>query len=138
MATKISTAAQNAALDAINTLLNAGAGAATIKIYTGSQPSGPGAAATGTLLAELTCSDPAAPSAASGVLTFSAITSDTNVNATGTAGWGRIADSDGNAIIDFSVTATGGSGDVTFDSVSFIAAGTCAISALTLTCPASE
>lgn len=139
MATKISDAARNAALNAIRDLIDAGAAAGQIKIYTGAQPSGgPGAAATGTLLAELTCSDPCAPAAAAGVLTFSAITQDSSVNATGTAGWFRIQDSNGNGVIDGDITATGGGGDLTFDSVNFIAGGTCQITTLTLTCPASE
>lgn len=138
MTTKISAAAQNAALNAIATLIDAGSGPGQIKIYSGGQPASPGAAATGELLAELTCSDPCGPAAAAGVLTFSAITQDSSVNATGTAGWVRIQDSNGTGIIDGSVTATGGGGDLTFDSVSFKAGGTCSITMMTLTCPASE
>lgn len=83
--------------------------AATIKIYSGSKPATPETAASGTLLVTvaisgsftstggvLTASDPAAASPA----------------ASGTAGYFRLATSGGTAIIDGTVTATGGGGDL--------------------------
>lgn len=135
MATRIATSARNAAADAVVDLLDAGAGAGYIEIRTGSQPATPNTAASGTLLATLTLSDPAFGAAASGTATASAITSDTSADATGTAGWFRGYDSTGAAVIDGSVTATGGGGDMELDSTSIVAGGTVAITAWTITVP---
>ena len=137
MSFKLSTAARNAACNALVDLIDAGAGAGTIQIRTGSQPAGPDTGATGTLLGTLTFSDPAFGNASSGVATADTITSDTSADATGTAGYFRILDSNSNAIFDGSITATGGGGDLTLNSVSIIASGTIAISAMTVTVPAS-
>lgn len=95
------TAARNAHMDDINTRLNAGSGPALMRVYDGTRPATGGTATT--LLAELTCSDPAAPSASGGVLTFSAITQDSSANATGTATWCRFVDSTGAFVMDGSV-----------------------------------
>jgi hypothetical protein len=92
------TSVRNARLDAVNAALNAGAGAGLLRIYDGTRPATGGTATT--LLAELTFSDPAAPSASGGVLTFSAITADSSANATGTAPWWRGVDSTGAAVVD--------------------------------------
>jgi hypothetical protein len=138
MATRISTAAAKAACDAVVDLLDGGAGAGYIEIRTGSQPATVATAASGTLLGTLTLSDPAfgnATTASPSVATASAITSDTNADATGTAGWFRAYDSAGTAIIDGSVTATGGGGDLTLDSTSIIAGGTIAMTSWTISMP---
>lgn len=132
---RIATSARNAACDAVVDLLDAGSGAGTIQIRTGSQPASPGDAATGTLLATLTFSDPAFGAASSGTATASSITSDTDVDASGTAGWFRALDSDSNAVFDGAITGTGGGGDIEFDNVSFVAGGTAAISSFTVTQP---
>jgi hypothetical protein len=95
-------------LDALNARLNLGAGAATLKIYDGTQPANANTAiTTQVLLAELTFTDPAAPAAAAGVLTFSAIASDASANNSGTATWARLADSNGNAVTDCDVGTSG-------------------------------
>ena len=139
MPLRLATTARNAAADGIVDLVDAGAGAGTIVIRTGAQPSNPQTAATGTVLATLTFSDPAFGNAATGTATASAITSDTNVDATGTAGWARVYDSDGadpgDAVMDMDIGQ--GSGTLSFDNTSFIAGGTAAISSMTLTCPES-
>jgi hypothetical protein len=134
--TRISTAARNAAADGIVDLLDGGSGAAKIRIYDGSQPAGPGTAVSGqTLLAELTCSDPAFGAASSGVATASAITSDTVADATGTASWFRALTSDNTAVIDGSVGTS--DADLVLDSVSIVAGGTVAVTAWTVTMPAN-
>lgn len=137
MATRISTAARNAAADAIVDLLDAGAGAGYVEIRTGSQPATPGDAATGTLLATLTCSDPAFGAASSGTATASAITDDTSADATGTAGWFRGYDSNNAAVIDGHITATGGGGNMEMASVSLVAGGLVEITSWTITMPGS-
>lgn len=101
-------------LAAINARLNLGSGAGTIKLYTGTKPTyATGAITSQVLLGTLTLSDPAGVVATVGeitTLTFSAITSDTDADATGTCTWARLADSSGNTVCDIDVTNTGGGG----------------------------
>lgn len=129
------TAVKNSALDTIKTAIDAGSGAGTIKIYTGTQPTSPAdAITTQTLLGTLTFSDPCGTSA-SGTLTMSAITQDSAADATGTATWARIADSTGATVCDIDVTATGGGGTLQFNTTSFVIGGPILISAFTISVP---
>lgn len=130
----ISTAARNAVADTLVDLLDAGAGAGTIKIYTGSQPAGPGTAPTGTLLATFTLSDPAFGSASTGVATLGSVSSVSAV-ATGTAGWFRAADSDGTAVFDGTVGTSGA--QLNLNTTSIVSGGTVSITSGTVTAPAS-
>ena len=115
-------------------LIDGGAGAGLLRIYDGSQPTNPDVAVGAqVLLAELTCSDPAFGNAADNTgkatATASAITSDTSANATGTASWFRVVDSNGLAIIDGSVGTSGA--DLNLSTVSIVATGTVAITSWT-------
>lgn len=103
------TTTANKALTQYKDDLDAGSGPGTAKIYSGTIPASPETPATGTLLAELVLSKPCGV-VADKKLTFSAIAQDTEANATGYAGYVRLADSDGNVIIDGDVTPTGGTG----------------------------
>lgn len=133
--TIISVAARNAMCDALVDLLDVG-GAGSIKIYTGTQPAGPGTAVSAqVLLGTLPLSATAFGSASSGVATAAAITSDTTADATGTATWFRAASGAGTAVIDGSVGTS--SADLILDSVSIIAGGTIAVTSWTITMPAS-
>ena len=128
-------AVKDSALDTIKTAIDAGVGAGTIKIYTGTQPTtAEDAITTQTLLGTLTFSDPCGTSA-SGTLTMSAITQDSAADATGTATWARIADSTGATVCDVNVTATGGGGTLQFNTTSFVIGGPILISAFTITVP---
>lgn len=131
----LSNAARSAAANGVVDLLDAGSGAATLKLYTASKPAGPDTAISGqTLLATLTFSDPAFGAASNGVATADTITSGTDVG-TGTATWARAADSDDNGVIDFTVGTSGS--DINFNSVTFTTSGaTVAVSSLTWTQPA--
>jgi hypothetical protein len=132
----LSTAARNAMGDALVDLVDAGSGAGTAKVYTGTKPAGPGTAiGAQVLLGTLTLSDPAFGSFASGVGTASAVTSDTTADATGTATWFRVLDSNNVAIWDG--TCGTSDADMILDSVSIIAGGTIAVSSWTITMPAS-
>ena len=132
MALGFSLTAANTALDAINTDINTGTGNALVRIYDGARPAYGGTATT--LLAELTCSDPAAGAASGRVLTFSAITQDASANAGGTASWFRIVRGDGTtAVIDGSVTVTGGGGDMQLVTTTITALQPVQITAFTLT-----
>jgi hypothetical protein len=109
MTIKISTAARNAACDAVVDLLDGGASFGKIRIYDGSQPAGPGTAiGAQVLLAEFTLEDPAFGSAATGVATLDAtpVLTTTGV-AAGTATWFRALDSNNLAVFDGSAGTSG-------------------------------
>ena len=81
----LSTAARNAAADAVAALIDQGAGAGKVKIYT---------TAFGTLLATFTMSDPAFGAAAAGVATAASLPKSTTGAANGTAAVYEVTDSD--------------------------------------------
>lgn len=118
MAIRIPTAVRNAACDAVVDLADAGAGAATIEIRTGSQPATANDAATGSVLATIPCADPAFGSASSGTAALAGVPRSVTASGTGTAGWFRLKDSDGTTVLDGSVTATGGGGELTLATTS--------------------
>ncbi len=128
----ISTAARNAALDAVTALLNTG-GAGTLKVYDGSQPAGPGTAiTTQNLLVTLTFSATAFAASSSGTATANAITSGTAVF-TATATWARIASGAGTAVFDCTVGSSGT--DIVLSTASINSGNTVSISSFTLTHP---
>lgn len=133
---KISNAVRSLAADAIVDAIDAGAAAGTLAIRTGAAPTNTTDADSGTLLATLTFSDPAFGAASNGVATASAITSDSNVDNSGTAAHFRIKDSDGTVVAQGTVGTSGA--DINFNTVSFVAGGTAAISSLTVTVPAGS
>jgi hypothetical protein len=135
---RVAAAVRNAMLDALIARIDADAGAGTIKIYTGTQPTdGDTALGAQTLLATLTFSTTSAPAASGGVITFSAITEDSSADATGTAAWARIQDNSGDNVFDCDVTATGGGGTIELNTVSIVAGGPLQITAFTITFPAT-
>ena len=134
MAFRLGTTMRNAAANGIVDTIDQGSGAGTVKIYTSTQPGSVGGTY-GTLLGTLTFSDPAFGNASTGVATASSITSDTNADASGTAGTGALLDSDANVLAD--CTCGQGSGDINFDNNVIVAGGTIAISAMTVTVPIS-
>lgn len=135
MAYRLSTNTRNKACDAIVDEIDAGAGAGTLAIRTGAQPTNVGDADTGTLLGTCTYSDPAFGAAANGTATASAITSDSSADNSGTAGHFRIKDSAGNIHSDG--TCGQGSGDLSFDNNVIVAGGVIAITSFTVTVPTS-
>lgn len=131
---KISNVARSAMCDALVDLIDGGAGAGTLLIFTGAAPANTTDGDSGTLLATLTFSDPAYGSASSGVAQESSITSDSSIDATGTAQHFRIKDSNGVVIMQGSVGTS--ASDINFNSVSFQTGGTCAVTDLPVTVPA--
>lgn len=105
MAVGLATAVRNSRLNAIRDAVDAGVSTGKLRIYDGTRPATGGTVTT--LLAELAFTDPSAPNAAGGVLTFSAIASDVSADATGTATWARIVDSAGTFVLDCSVGTSG-------------------------------
>ena len=107
----------------VATAIDAGPGAGTIKIYTGTMPTDTATAiTTQVLLGTLTFSDPCG-TVATGALTMSAITQDSAADATGTASWARIADSTGAAVMDLNITTTGGGGALTLNTTNIVMGG---------------
>ena len=135
---KISTAARNAACNALVDRIDAGTGVGTIAIRTGAPPTNVGDASSGTLLGTCTFAATAFGNAATGVATAAAITSDTNADNSGDAGYFRVYQG---AAADTAADWQGTSGnagdtpDLVFDNKTIVAGGTIAISAMTLTVP---
>lgn len=131
---KITNAAASAAADAVVDLCDAGAGAATLRIYDGTAPATADTALSGnTLLAQLTMSDPAFGAASNGVATASAITQDASADATGTASFFRILDSNAVVILQGTVGTSGF--DLNLNTVSIVAGATVSVTSLTYTQP---
>lgn len=126
MAITMTTAARNAAADAVVDLVDAGAGAGKLKIYT---------TGLGTLLATLTFSDPAFGAASTGVCTASAITSDTAADDTGTAAVFTVTDSNDAEVFRGTVGTSGA--DLNLNTVAITAGVEVSVSSFTYTQPAS-
>lgn len=129
MAYQFSTAARNAWLDAIETTVGV---SPTLEIRTGAAPANCAAAATGTVLATMTLPSDWMAAAASGSKALSGTWQDASADAAGTAGHFRI-NAGATCHIQGTVTATGGGGDMTLDSVSIAASQQVTITAFTLT-----
>jgi hypothetical protein len=135
MGYQITAAVRNAMLDRITTAVDAGSAAGKLRIYSGTPPANADAALSGnTLLADLPLSDPSFPGAASGTLTLDVtpVPEDSAADATGTASFFRLLDSDNNAVVQGTVTATGGGGDLQLNTVSLVAAGPVRVTSLTI------
>jgi hypothetical protein len=131
--TKISNAAAAAAAVAIAGLLDNG----YLRFYdstggTGQPATVNTAIGSQVLLAELRFNATAAASTTNGVITFAAITSDTDADATGTATWFRALKSDGTtAIWDGSVGTSGAT--INIPTVSIVQHAQVDVTSLTLT-----
>ncbi len=133
MSLQFRTTERNAWLTTLNTALGA---SAKLFIYSGGPPATVAAGPTGVLLSSGAVGNAAGwGSVASGVLTAAAITSDASAVASGTAGYFRWLDSSNNVICQGTVTATGGGGDLTMNSISIIIGDTIAITSWTITAP---
>lgn len=135
---KLGTTARNAGADGIADTLDGGTPPGRMEHRTGAQPTNVNDASSGTLLGTNLFSNPAFGAASTGVCTASAIASDTNADASGTAGYFRWYTGAGGdtAALAQGNTATSGA-DLNFDNNVIVAGGTIAISAFTLTQPIS-
>lgn len=138
MTIRLPVASRNATADAIADAVDAGSGAGLVRVYTGSQPASADLAATGTLLAEFELNDPAFGAATAGAasLSVSPAVSTTGL-AAGDAGWFRLLDSTETTVMDGSVTATGGGGDLIMSTVTVSIGLTLQLSSGTITMPAA-
>lgn len=126
------------AADAIVDLIDAGAGAGRLEIRTGTQPAVNGAL-TGTLLATITLSDPAfgaaSASGSGGVATASGLPlEDSSADATGTAGYGALLDSNSNVIFTGGV-ATDTSEQFQLSTLSIVSGQPVSLETMTFTQP---
>ncbi len=136
MALSFATNTANALLNVITTRIDLGSAAGTITIYSGTVPANANTALSGnTVLATLTCSDPSAASASSKTLTLSAITQDSSADATGTATFFRVMDSDANVVLQGTVTAVGSGGDLQMNTTSVVTGGPVQITSCSFTLP---
>lgn len=135
---RAATAARQAMGDAGVGLIDAGTAAGKIKIYSGTKPASVNDVVSGDslLLAELTMNDPAfGATGTDGVATAGAITGDSSADNTGDAAYFRVEDSNGTAIFQGDVTATGGGGDLELSSVSIQAGVEVNMTSFTVTVP---
>lgn len=129
MAFQFSTAARNAALDAIET---AAGTAPTLTIRTGAVPANCAAARSGTVLATLVLPSDWLAAASGGTKGIAGTWQDTSADAAGTAAHFSI-DQGGTCHIQGTVTATGGGGDMALDNVVIALLQQITITAFTLT-----
>ena len=130
----IPNAQRSRAADAVTARANNG----RLRIYGGTPPADANAALSGnTLLADLTLGATAFGAAANGVATANAITSDSSADATGTATFFRVMESDLTAVV-FQGTVGVSGAELNLSSVSVIAGGPVSVTALTYTQAASS
>src|SRR5690606_15334858 len=113
MATRISVAARNAAVNAIAALLNGG----TPEIRTGSPPESPAPADSGTLLVSTPLANPAFGSPSNGSAALAGVPRQAEAQADGTAGHARFKTSGGQAVLDVAVSGPAGNGELKLDNV---------------------
>lgn len=131
MTIQLSTAVRNAMLDSFETTIST---SAVLKIRTGTAPADCATADSGTVLATLTLPSDWMAAASSGSKAKSGTWEDTSADATGTAAHFRLYASDGTTChMQGTVTATGGGGDMTVDSVSFTAGQSFTVTSFTIT-----
>ncbi|MCA2590147.1 MAG: hypothetical protein IM509_05200 [Microcystis sp. M31BS1] len=129
MAFQFSTAARNAALDAIET---AAGTAPTLTIRTGSVPANCAATRSGTVLATLVLPSNWLADASGGTKAISGTWQDISADAAGTAAHFSI-DQGATCHIQGTVTGTGGGGDMTLDNTSIALGQQVTVTAFTLT-----
>jgi hypothetical protein len=141
MAYRLNTTPKNTVIDAHTALFNKGAfsNPASLNFYSNatSPPTNPGDALPGgsVLLSSVNFANTAFGSASAGVATANSLPISGAISNTGTCSWFRSVDGGGTVLGDGTVTATGGGGDIVFNSTSFIAGGSVQINTLTMSVP---
>ena len=127
MAVTLNTNLKNDLLDGIDAVFNSG----TLEIRTGAPP-GAGAAATGTVLVSMTLPADAFAAASGGTKAKAGTWQDLSADATGTAGYFRLANSGATRVLEGTVTITGAGGDMTLDNTSIAVGQQVTVTAFTL------
>lgn len=129
LAPKLSNAYASLAADAVGNALNSG----FLRIYDGTQPTNADTAVgSQVLLAELTLNADAFAAASNGVATANAITADASANATGTASWFRVVQSNGTTVA-FDGTVGTGTHDLVVNSTAFQSGANVSVTSFTFT-----
>lgn len=136
---RIANVVAKALADQFKTQLDIGSTASVLDIRSGAQPADPDTAATGTLLATLTFSDPSFGSATDanpgGLITANAITQDSSADATGTAGYFRCR-ATGTGADDIADGECGTSGaDLNLNTTAITIGSAVSITSMTVTMP---
>jgi hypothetical protein len=122
---------RDARLDAIETEIGT---APLLRIYSGTMPANCAAAATGTLLVEMTLPSDWMAAASSGSKAKSGTWSDSSANATNTAGYFRVYDSTGTTChIQGECTDTGGAGPMKLSTTSIVSGEPVTVASFTIT-----
>ena len=133
---RIAAAVRSIRSDLIRAAIDAGAGPGLLKLYSGAQPANADAAPSGnTLLGTLTFTDPSAPPAVAGVLTFSALAQDPSADASGAMAWARVTDSNGVTVFDCDAGTSGTT--LIFNTVTVTVGGPIQIANFVLSDPAA-
>jgi hypothetical protein len=132
MALQFDTTLRNTMLDSIETSVSAG-GAGKVQIWTGSVPANCGAASTGTKLWEYTLGTDFMSNASAGSKAFNPVPLSAAAVATGTAGYFRIVNNSGTAIMQGTVATSGA--DLNLDNTSINSGQTVQITSWTITAP---
>lgn len=128
---RVAVARRNEALDTLIDNMNGG----FIRVYNGTRPTNADTALSGnTLLAQLGINATSAPSSSGGVLTLNAITSDASADASGTATFGRIFQSDGTTVVGDVSVGTGG-GEFNFNTLDIVVGALVSCTSATITFP---
>ena len=115
---QLSVAVRNAMLDALWATIGS---SPILKIRTGAAPANTAASDTGTVLSTVNLPSTPMASASGGTKALAGTWADTSADASGTAAHFRIYASDGTTChLQGTVTATGGGGDMTVDTVTFV------------------
>jgi hypothetical protein len=131
MSLQLSTSVRNARLDTVESTIST---SAVLKIRTGAAPADCGTADSGTVLATLSLPSDWMAAASAGAKAKSGTWQDASADNSGTAAHFRIYDSGGSTChIQGTVTATGGGGDMTLDSVAITAGQSVTITSFSLT-----
>lgn len=134
---RLATATRNAIVDAVVALIDADAGAGTVKIYDGTQPANANTAiTTQTLLATVNLATTSFAASSGGTATASDPAS-VNAVATGTASWFRCADNTGDTVFDGDVTGSGGGGTMQLSTTALVSGSPVDVTSFTITAPAS-
>ena len=129
MTISFATSLLNSRADQITAARDGGTGTGSIQIYNGTRPATGGAVTT--LLAEVNFSDPSGTSSG-GVLTANNIPPQDAV-ANGTASWFREVDSSGAFVLDGSITADGGGGDLEVNTTQIVVGNPVEVTSYTIT-----
>lgn len=134
--TQITQEGANAMLAAWAALLDSGSSAGTLAIYAGDIPASAATAiTTQTLLGTLTLGDPAFGSASGGTLTANEITGDTAADASGTASFARLRDSNGTTRCDIKAGVAGSGAGLELATTTIVAGVAIEVTSLTINMP---